>query len=499
MIKRRLTTTLLLVAGTFSTTTSANIWREIEVVVFQQLSGQDSLREIFPVDIEPVDIRGTGDFISRVIQPDVKTLRDALPVCFAEPVTIEEQYPLPSIQVTLGEDDELLNGSLDLESNFATNQFVQVSADGYYSDGIDDRFYQPRQPVTQQQANADPFSADSNGVDNDFSDSNTTDRNYSETVTQVNTLESLAAPVNEPDVEIIAAFEPIYQNPTTANCVFENELAYLPSFSTADTVIEAAQVPTALFAPDIGDALSHLRTDEHAQLKEVVKNIRRSRNMRVMLHTMWRQNIRLGKAARSYRLFAGENFSDRFHYNGLAVGLPEFTLAPQPDTAAAVDIDDNNDFMTQLRSAIDNAGPHLLAPEVADKPIIELPRDIAGQPQQVWQLDGKFNLYLKRVNRVPYMFIEWNMDYRQAGTVPEKYLPLYQVKDEPLISAEASQSPSGETASEAEFVNQYLYAYKFKQSRRLISNEVHYFDHPYFGIIMQIRRFQPDTPTESNE
>jgi hypothetical protein len=34
----------------------------------------------------------------------------------------------------------------------------------------------------------------------------------------------------------------------------------------------------------------------------------------------------------------------------------------------------------------------------------------------------------------------------------------------------------------------------FKQNRRVISGEIHYFDHPNIGMIVQIRRFDPTKP-----
>ena len=34
----------------------------------------------------------------------------------------------------------------------------------------------------------------------------------------------------------------------------------------------------------------------------------------------------------------------------------------------------------------------------------------------------------------------------------------------------------------------------FSQDRRVITGEIHYFDHPYIGMIIQIRRFDPTKP-----
>ena len=36
----------------------------------------------------------------------------------------------------------------------------------------------------------------------------------------------------------------------------------------------------------------------------------------------------------------------------------------------------------------------------------------------------------------------------------------------------------------------------FSQNKRVISGEIHYFDHPYIGMIVQIRRFDPTKPAD---
>ena len=35
---------------------------------------------------------------------------------------------------------------------------------------------------------------------------------------------------------------------------------------------------------------------------------------------------------------------------------------------------------------------------------------------------------------------------------------------------------------------------RFQQNRRVISGEIHYFDHPYMGMIVQIRRHKRPEP-----
>jgi hypothetical protein len=41
---------------------------------------------------------------------------------------------------------------------------------------------------------------------------------------------------------------------------------------------------------------------------------------------------------------------------------------------------------------------------------------------------------------------------------------------------------------------------RFQQNRRVISGEIHYFDHPYIGMIVQIRKHKrPKPPIDEND
>ncbi|MEM5550506.1 peptidoglycan binding protein CsiV [Pseudoalteromonas neustonica] len=66
-----------------------------------------------------------------------------------------------------------------------------------------------------------------------------------------------------------------------------------------------------------------------------------------------------------------------------------------------------------------------------------------------WELEGVFNIYLRH-----YLFINANFDINEA-------------------------LPTGD-----------IQRARFSQFKRVISNEVHYFDHPKMGMIVQIRKFK---------
>ncbi len=114
--------------------------------------------------------------------------------------------------------------------------------------------------------------------------------------------------------------------------------------------------------------------------------------------------------------------------------------------------------------------------------------DAAFRPP-IWQLDGNVKVFLKYINRVPYLHIDSNLFYRQP-------IPLSD-----LIDSDESGSATNTFANQPEdgrLNSETLPEYKlasvpFSEQRRVISKQLHYFDHPLFGMIIELRRYQPPT------
>ena len=105
----------------------------------------------------------------------------------------------------------------------------------------------------------------------------------------------------------------------------------------------------------------------------------------------------------------------------------------------------------------------------------------------IWKVDGNMKVFLKYINRVPYLHIDSELFYRQPIPVEGQ--------------AAASSSSSIISASSNEDANatpEYqLVSLPFSEQRRVISNQLHYFDHPLFGMVVQIRRYKrPSAPEE---
>lgn len=188
-------------------------------------------------------------------------------------------------------------------------------------------------------------------------------------------------------------------------------------------------------------------------LAEVADRIRRQRNHAILLHTVWRQAPVTERRAIPSRWFAGENFSQRFDY----WGQPQSGTVPpltQPIAPQAEYVDTTNttiDVFQQIESrrAQLAAGVPLEQPSLTESNQQQSVNP-TNLPTEVWQLDGLFKLHLDH-----YLFVNTDFNVRRL---------------------------SGNT----------LQSINVKQSRRVISGEIHYLDHPKLGIVLQIRRFQPE-------
>ena len=86
------------------------------------------------------------------------------------------------------------------------------------------------------------------------------------------------------------------------------------------------------------------------------------------------------------------------------------------------------------------------------------------EPLQPWFLDGFFKVHLDHY--------------------------LYITADFNMLSQPLDRSTHNTTTK----TNDKLI--NFSQNKRVITGEIHYFDHPYIGMIVQIRRFDPSKPKE---
>lgn len=177
----------------------------------------------------------------------------------------------------------------------------------------------------------------------------------------------------------------------------------------------------------------YIIASEELEFKSTINRLKRE-GMTPILHTGWRQQGIKEHQAPSYRLFGGKNFSKQYDYFG---NLKQTQISYLDDTNKA---DDLNQFFNKIISS-DNSVNSSINKSANYNP---------EYPNETWQLDGLLKVFLRG-----------------------KYL---NIKAEFNLRAE-------------DRTNEKLKNFHFNQFRRVISNEIHYFDHPKLGILIQIRRY----------
>jgi len=101
------------------------------------------------------------------------------------------------------------------------------------------------------------------------------------------------------------------------------------------------------------------------------------------------------------------------------------------------------------------------------------------KPLQPWFLDGFFKVHL---DHYLYITADFNL-FNDSELALQSITGDYDINKDDTNEAGTNK----EKSKNFKLIN-------FSQNRRVITGEIHYFDHPYIGMIVQIRRFDPTKP-----
>ena len=250
---------------------------------------------------------------------------------------------------------------------------------------------------------------------------------------------------------------------------------------------------------------AHLLTSEQQGLSSISRQIRSNRQLERLFHATWRQPVMFGKNnAFDVRLYGGQNYAQQYDKNGemreqqsntalvkSANSESEFgydaTAGLNNDESSATiksvtDIATTSDIFADIERRLSN--PQAIKYEafkaLDTAIIVEQGDDNALAPSlrtPIWEIDGTIKVFLKYINRVPYLHVDGEMFYRQP--VPLSY-----------FSSEESSNVAANQPTPTEYK---LVSVPLAEQRRVISTQLHYFDHPLFGFVVQIRRYnRPD-------
>lgn len=206
---------------------------------------------------------------------------------------------------------------------------------------------------------------------------------------------------------------------------------------------------------------AHLLADSQLNLIDYAKKLFAQRDIKALAHIAWRQPVVFGEDnARFFKLFFGDKLK-------LPKPSPpsyaELKQIYDPETSKVISQNSETFFdelkqqlaegkkITWLDGSNDDAKKSELTPLIDD----------------VWELDGMIKVYLENVNRVPYLHIDSEFQFSEISL---------------------------NTFAEA-----HIEQYPFKQRRRVISKQIHYFDHPKIGLIVRLQRYEKPAEEAENE
>jgi hypothetical protein len=200
---------------------------------------------------------------------------------------------------------------------------------------------------------------------------------------------------------------------------------------------------------------AHMLPQSELQLVSLYKDINWDKSYTPLLHTVWRQPVNIDEEnAYSIPILAGKNLTYQAH-------TPQLLAQPsleQANTLMGTDNPSNKlpinespiNIVQKIKLGLDDTVP--LYPdqlkETQDKAMIDT--------TSVFEFEGLVTIYIKYINRVPYLHIDSHALFNTSRVA------------DPLT----------------------IIPHTFKQRRRIISNQVHYFDHPYFGMVIELRRYK---------
>ena len=177
------------------------------------------------------------------------------------------------------------------------------------------------------------------------------------------------------------------------------------------------------------------------QFADIISKVSRESGVKPIVHLTWQQNIQDKRNAKPMRIFGGRNFAKQFEYHGQQVNVQnKMANNPQSEYAALA-----SSFQAPVR-------------------------------EPVWEFDGNLNIYLNH-----YLYIEHDFALRKET---QKMMDVNQSSNSQYATIDVQGK---------QVMSPFLKAISLKQHRRVKSGELHYFDHPQMGIVMQIRRM--DQPT----
>lgn len=439
-------------------------WFEVEAIIFKRSFAPSNQGEQYPAQVTPVTLP-TQSYISDYLYPDTRFIQQSLPSCSPTPVEFPKQtQKAPTLSV------DLMYGSIEsyLENkpnHFAIDKQQLTEALNFL------RFRDIEQVVANN-----PIATLHSSVAEGFLTISPDDLGLELTVPYWSPYSAFEAPWQAQ----------LLPRPTevdvTCYAIADSERL----FSDTDEKAHWQSIPVKMDGQDkqLSD-VAYILPNEDLQLNDLYRQISRRRGITPMLHIAWRQEVKIGREnAPFYRVMAGKNFNDEFDQDFTALEAHSAFNQAKPAGANSNNQALINAFKSVLQQEHGSAHSSAADAEVNLEQVTHFP------DYDLWELDGKLKIFIEYLGSTPYLHVDSLFDFR---------LPV--VKEESAnetLHTDVDGTQAAVTHIDRQQPN-FLQSFRFDQLRRVISTEIHYFDHPAFGMVLQVRRYRRPTPEELEE
>jgi len=483
-----------------------NTWFEIEVILFSQIDDKSRLQEAFPESSELPKPTTVLDLLGPYLASDISTLKNRLPSCEGFINTPASPFITNSFAIQYSTFEEQIahakNNNISLFDNSELTLFSDVELGaglvGLTESSIGRQKVYSSTLISNSNANGYQNNENNTAIDAELAQAIESSYQHNQPLTQVNIPQELC--------KIPEAFFVEYKK--------EN-----PNFYYNGT--EPNNIPELIAGEeDLTTDHPYLISAESLQLNDIFQQLKRSRNFRPLLHMGWRQITKGPKDAIPLKLYAGENLIQpynqalsnykRANQNALAIQKNNQLFTEQGayrafnENNASSELTPSNiafNVKTQMQEeALQDQIANILKQAKNTQPDIKSvlaelssdPNDLVNpvtnslvtgdeltseqqliepqKPSQDWTIEGLLKVEVEHFLHITADFNVINMSLAEQAT-------------NQLITKQPVK----------------LKSIRLEQNKRVRSKEIHYFDHPYMGMIIQIRRHDQIAPVEEIE
>jgi len=248
---------------------------------------------------------------------------------------------------------------------------------------------------------------------------------------------------------------------------------------------------------DIYSNTDYLLSKDSLKLNDIVKQLSRSKNFRPLLHIGWRQITKTKRLAVPMKFYAGDNFA--FHYQQKLEQYKQEQAQAERQEDNLQQAIFNGNTGTNANNITAKVSKEALSQQVKLDRIeaiiakmTNLPKDTQGLLQEINNNISATNIALDSINLLENPPIKPPQDWSIDGFFKvEVDHFLHITTDLNIMNMTLAELATQELLPENSTKKKTpLTTVNFKQDRRVRSKEIHYFDHPYIGMIVRILPFK---------